>query len=269
MGKSAENGVLRHLSCRFVLGIVDSDGVAVGIPGIALANLDAEKLRLEQVLANGLGPRRIKGIFQRGDGVIPGLRKESIFRSWIFPADESSVCTAAPHFAHDTRGKLRVDDCRVISGIIHSLASGCRSKGAPTVYGPRKALYNRFQRWTAKGVWADVFHALASAGGPPEEVLTDSSAVKAHRCAAGGKRGERSQAIGRSRGGRTTKVHALTDACCRPIALLLTGGQVADCTADTLLDQLNRAVLVQGNKSYDTNAANSRPGAPHQIFRSR
>jgi hypothetical protein len=55
-------------------------------------------------------------------------------------------------------------------------------------------------------------------------VLIDSSAVKAHRCAAGGKGGKLAQAIGRSRGGRTTKIHALTDACCRPIAFLLTGG---------------------------------------------
>ncbi len=62
-------------------------------------------------------------------------------------------------------------------------------------------------------------------------MLTDSSAVRAHRCASGGKRGERNQAIGRSRGGRTTKIHALTDGLCRPIAFLLTGGQVADCTA--------------------------------------
>ena len=54
---------------------------------------------------------------------------------------------------------------------------------------PRKTLYNRFVRWSAKGVWTNVFHALASAGGPPAQVLIDSSAVKAHRCAAGGKGG--------------------------------------------------------------------------------
>ena len=50
-------------------------------------------------------------------------------------------------------------------------------------------LYNRFVRWAAKGVWTDIFHALSSAGGPPAEVLIDSSAVKAHRCASGGKGG--------------------------------------------------------------------------------
>jgi transposase len=91
----------------------------------------------------------------------------------------------------DTRGKPRVDDLRVISGIVHVLKSGGRWVDAPQVYGPRKTLYNRFVRWAAKGVWVDIFHALASAGGPPAEVLIDSSAVKAHRCAAGGKGGSK------------------------------------------------------------------------------
>src|SRR6266849_1628991 len=91
----------------------------------------------------------------------------------------------------DTRGKPRVDDRRVISGIVHVLKSGGRWVDAPDVYGPRKTLYNRFVRWAAKGVWIDIFHALASAGGPPAEVLIDSSAVKAHRCASGGKGGSK------------------------------------------------------------------------------
>ena len=99
-----------------------------------------------------------------------------------------------PHLPTDTRGKPRVDDRRVISGIIHVLKSGCRWADAPEVYGPRKTLYNRFVRWSAKGVWTDLFHALAVAGGPPAEVLIDSSAVKAHRCAAGGKGGSRAKA---------------------------------------------------------------------------
>jgi hypothetical protein len=50
-------------------------------------------------------------------------------------------------------------------------------------------LYNRFVRWAAKGVWVDVFEAVAAAGGPPAAVLLDSSVVKAHRCASGGKGG--------------------------------------------------------------------------------
>src|SRR5215210_2887362 len=70
-----------------------------------------------------------------------------------------------------------------------------------------------------------------------------------------GQRGELCQANGRSRGGRTTKIHALTDAACRPIALLLTGGQVADCTAGALLlEQMPRSAILLADKGYDSDA---------------
>ena len=95
----------------------------------------------------------------------------------------------APLLPNKPRGVPRVDDRRVISGIVHVLKSGGRWVDAPASYGPRKTLYNRFVRWAAKGVWSALFEALAGAGGPPTKVLLDSSAVKAHRCAAGGKGG--------------------------------------------------------------------------------
>lgn len=95
-----------------------------------------------------------------------------------------------PLLPNKVRGVARVDDRRVISGIIHVLKSGCRWVDAPAVYGPRKTLYNRFVRWADKGIWRDVFLALADAGGPPSQVLIDSSIVRAHRSAAGGKGGK-------------------------------------------------------------------------------
>src|SRR4051794_36671473 len=95
----------------------------------------------------------------------------------------------APLLPNKTRGVKRVDDRRVISGIVQVLRSGGRWIDAPSSYGPRKTLYNRFVRWAAKGVWAELFHALAAAGGPPAEVLLDSTTMKVHRCAAGGKGG--------------------------------------------------------------------------------
>lgn len=70
-----------------------------------------------------------------------------------------------PHLPTDTRGKARVDDRRVISGIVHVLKSGCRWVDAPAIYGPRKTLYNRFVRWADKGIWQNIFQASASAGG--------------------------------------------------------------------------------------------------------
>ena len=111
-------------------------------------------------------------------------------RFWLTDAQFAKI---APHLPTNTRGKARVDDRRVISGIIHVLKSGGRWVDAPDVYGPRKTLYNRFVRWAAKGIWMDLFQALAQAGGPPAHVLMDSSAVKAHRSAAGGKGGNRAR----------------------------------------------------------------------------
>ena len=105
---------------------------------------------------------------------------------WLTDAQFSKI---GPHLPTDTRGKARVDDRRVISGIVHVLKSGGRWVDAPSEYGPKKTLYNRFVRWAEKGVWIGLFNALAQAGGPPAQVPIDSSAVKAHRSASGGKGG--------------------------------------------------------------------------------
>lgn len=94
-----------------------------------------------------------------------------------------------PLLPTDTRGVARVDDRRVISGIIQSIKSGGRWVDAPSVYGPKKTLYNRFVRWADKGVWTAVFEILSATGGPVLEVMIDSSAVRAHRSAHGGKGG--------------------------------------------------------------------------------
>ncbi|MBS1183968.1 MAG: transposase family protein [Proteobacteria bacterium] len=61
--------------------------------------------------------------------------------------------------------------------------------------------------------------------------------------------------VGRSRGGLTSKIHALVDAEGRPVTLRLTGGQVADCTeADALIDDLGEGDILLADKGYDSNA---------------
>jgi len=95
----------------------------------------------------------------------------------------------APLLPSERRGKPRVDDRRVLSGIVHVLRSGCPWRHAPREYGPPKTLHNRFVRWAIKGVWRRLFEALAAAGGPPAEVLRDATDAKAHRSASGGKGG--------------------------------------------------------------------------------
>ena len=107
---------------------------------------------------------------------------------WLTDAQFSKI---ERHLPTDTRGKARVDDRRVISGIVHVLKSGGRWVDAPPDYGSKKTLYNRYVRWAEKGVWASLFEALAQAGGPPTQVLIDSSAVKSHRPVAGRQAGSK------------------------------------------------------------------------------
>jgi transposase len=116
--------------------------------------------------------------------------------SEVFWLTDEQWSRLAPLLPNDTRGVPRVDDRRVISGIVHVLKSGGRWADAPMVYGPRKTIYNRFVRWAAKGIWLNIFYALAASGGPPAEVLLDSTHAKAHRCAAGGKGGSRARRSG-------------------------------------------------------------------------
>src|SRR5918997_5168807 len=102
----------------------------------------------------------------------------------------------APHLPTDTRGKPRVDDRRVISGIIQVLKSGGRWVDAPAVYGPRKTLYNRYVRWAAKGVWVELFQALARAGGPAAHLLIESSAEIGHHAVPRAEAGQTAHASG-------------------------------------------------------------------------
>jgi transposase len=91
------------------------------------------------------------------------------------------------------RGKRRVDDRKVMSGIVHVLRSGCRWSEAPDAYGPGKTLYNRFVRWSVRGIWEKIFATLAAMGGPPAEALLDSTHIKVHRSASGRKKGVRTR----------------------------------------------------------------------------
>jgi transposase len=98
-----------------------------------------------------------------------------------------------PHLPTDVRGKERADDRRVISGILHVLRSGCRWKDCPPEYGPPTTIYNRFTRWAERGVWEGLFRALASRGRSDDTQMIDSTHIKAHRSASGGKGGSRNR----------------------------------------------------------------------------
>ena len=96
---------------------------------------------------------------------------------------ESQMARIAPHFplAH---GVPRVDDRRVISGIVYVIKHGLQWKDAPKGYGPHKTLYNRFIRWSRMGVFDRIFAGLAGEGPRPDQIMIDATHLKAHRTAA-------------------------------------------------------------------------------------
>ena len=83
-----------------------------------------------------------------------------------------------------SHGIARVDDRRVVSGIIHVIRNGLRWRDAPRDYGPHKTLYNRFVRWSRMGVFDRIFSGLAGEGGDPDTLMIDATHLKAHRTAA-------------------------------------------------------------------------------------
>ena len=88
-------------------------------------------------------------------------------------------------------GARRVDDRRVISGIIHVLRIGCRWQDCPPGYGPSTTIYNRFNRWSRRGLWGRIFATLAVQAELRDDLSIDSTAVRAHRSAHGGKGGQK------------------------------------------------------------------------------
>jgi len=86
------------------------------------------------------------------------------------------------------RGPKRKDDRQVLNGIFYILRTGAPWRDLPERYGPRTTVYNRYTRWGERGVWRDIFEALAQES-EDALIFIDASIVKAHRAAAGSKKG--------------------------------------------------------------------------------
>jgi transposase len=113
-------------------------------------------------------------------------------------------------------------------------------------------VYNRYSRWGQRGIWKGIFDALAHER-KDSLIFIDSSIVRAHRAAAGSK-GELAEGIGRSRGGRTSKVHAAVDEYGRPLRLEISGGQLHDSQMmDAFLDWDKEPLAIVADKPYGSN----------------
>ena len=101
----------------------------------------------------------------------------------LFWLTDEQMARLQPYFPK-SHGRQRVDDRRVLSGIIFVNRNGLRWRDAPKDYGPHKTLYNRFIRWSRLGVFNRIFAALAGEGPRPERIMIDATHLKAHRTAA-------------------------------------------------------------------------------------
>lgn len=154
-----------------------------------------------------------------------------------------------------SRGRWR-DHRQVIDGILWKLRTGAPWRDLPERYGPWKTCRERFRRWTADGTWDRIVaHVQTRDDGQPVEwvISVDFSAVRAHQHAAGArKKGGATlavkpvegEALGRSRGGLTSKIHLAVDGR-RPLSILVTPGQAGD---NPQIAPLLEAITIRGRR---------------------
>ena len=102
--------------------------------------------------------------------------------SELYWLTDEQMARLRPYFPKSL-GKPRVDDRRVLSGIIFVNRNGLRWRDAPKDYGPHKTLYNRWKRWSEMGVFLRMMEGLAAGSAEPKTVMIDATYLKAHRTA--------------------------------------------------------------------------------------
>src|SRR5271163_1696465 len=150
-------------------------------------------------------------------------------------------------------GVTAADNRLFVEAVLYRYRAGMPWRDLPERFGGWKNVHRRFSRWAKSGVWERVFQHLA-ADADNEYAMIDSTIVRAHQHSAGAKKAHEDQAIGRSRGGLSTKIHALVDALGNPVGFHLTGGEAHDLVgADHLLPEMQADTLI-ADKAYDADA---------------
>jgi len=155
-----------------------------------------------------------------------------------------------PMLPNKPRGVPRVDDRRTLNGIFWVLRSGAPWRDLPERFGPHTTCYNRFVRWRRAGVCDHIMDAVTAAHDAAVQMI-DTSVVRVHQhgaCIAG----NRERHMGRSRGGLTSKIHAVVDADGLPVGLGLTPGEAHDNRlCSVLLTGLHQGTMLLADRAYD------------------
>nr|WP_245894799.1 IS5 family transposase [Nostoc cycadae] len=147
-------------------------------------------------------------------------------------------------------GVTAKDNRLFVEAVLYRYRAGIPWRDLPGRFRDCRVIHTRFSRWSKTGVWEKVFQHLAD-DADNEYAMIDSTIVRAHQHSAGAKGGRQREAIGRSKGGLSTKIHAVVDALGNPLAFHLTPGQACDLDgADQLLPDI-LADTVIADKGYD------------------
>ena len=135
-----------------------------------------------------------------------------------------------------------------LEGILYRMRTGIQWRDLPSEFGLWNTVYRRFNLWSKKGILQKLFESLASEG-DPEWLFLDGSIVKAHQDSSGAA-GKQDEAIGKSRGGNSTKIHLAVDSGGLPVYFELSGGQVNDIVhAQSLIINSPQADIVCADKA--------------------
>ncbi len=127
----------------------------------------------------------------------------------------------------DQKGSTGRDNRMFVEGVLWIVRTGSPWRDLPEAFGDWNSVFRRFSRWSIKGVWWRIFEAMSD--DPDfEYLIVDSTIVRAHQHAAGAKKGSEDQALGRSRGGLSTKIHLAVRGLGCPVRFTLTAGQKGD-----------------------------------------
>jgi len=140
----------------------------------------------------------------------------------------------------------------MINAMLWVLRTGAPWRDLPKEYPRWKAVHTRFLRWSKRGIWKRILEELAI-DLDDEFAILDASIVRVHQDAVGGKKNG-SECVGHSRGGATTKIHAVVDSLGNPTKIELTEGQVHDVTMAPELLRFLSSTMILADKGYDSNA---------------
>lgn len=150
--------------------------------------------------------------------------------------------------------KNNIDKLRnFIEAIYYMLRSGCQWRLLPYYYSDWRAVHKRFKNWEKRGIWKKLFEYMQK-DPDMEWVSLDSTIVRAHACSAGyGKNSQDQEALGRSKGGFSTKIHTMVDALGNPLKFILTAGQRHDITQAKNLSKDLKNTIIIADTAYDAN----------------